>query len=125
MYFATFAFYNEDKNTNNNTQNNCIICLLPNDTPTDKIKKMTDFVHISITCPCNPPIHFQCINQWIYTSSTCPICRKPIYSKWHIFWNNLIPKCTYVVHLVQLVFYYIYIVYGFDDCNQYIDEISF
>ena len=125
MYFATFAFYNEDNANKRKEDNpNCVICLLSKDTATNKIEKLTDFVHIVLSCPCNPPIHFQCVNQWMNISSTCPICRKPMYSKWYLFWNKLLSICS-LVHFVQLVFYYTYIIYGYHSHHQYMDEISF
>jgi hypothetical protein len=65
-------------NTNINTSNNCIICLQNSTLVHDIVTSMNDMHFLIKTCDCLCYSHHKCIEAWIQTNSTCPICRKPV-----------------------------------------------
>jgi hypothetical protein len=96
MYFSVFqsSEYNSDEDTNNinNTINektnnddsdNCIICW----SPECPLLLLSDIPNITLQCECNPMIHQKCLNSWLITTSSCPICRKVITVKNRLKWS--------------------------------------
>lgn len=94
MYFSVFqsSEYNsdEDINNTNNTNNtikeesdSCIICW----TSECPILLLSDIPNIILVCECNPLIHQKCLNSWLITTRSCPICRKGITLKNQLKWS--------------------------------------
>ena len=52
----------------------CFICFMPRE-QNNPIKMLSEFSHISLKCKCNTNIHLLCLNNWIYQTHSCPICR--------------------------------------------------
>ena len=61
-------------NSNYNYEVECFICFMPYE-QNNPIKMLSEFSHISLKCKCNTNIHLLCLNNWIYQTQTCPICR--------------------------------------------------
>lgn len=66
---------NANAKTNDSTSV-CIVCLDSSFAYTQKVllKKM----NYDTKCECNCVIHSKCLNQWIITNNSCPICHKII-----------------------------------------------
>jgi hypothetical protein len=92
MYFSTFNHYDEQyehyKDEDEPEQEKqeeiinelCLICL---DTSTTnnklvKMKTVINYLLFSKYCSCNGIFHYNCLLKWIDTTTSCPICRKPI-----------------------------------------------
>ena len=56
----------------------CIICWLP-PRCNENVKCMKEFTFYISECECNALIHSGCLQKWIETNSSCPICRKKAY----------------------------------------------
>lgn len=82
----------------------CIICWLPSskDTP---VKCMKEYSFYVSNCKCNVFFHDTCLNKWLKTYSSCPICRKKICI--NIIENDgmYIKITTYTVIFVNYTFY--------------------
>ena len=74
--------HNKNNNNNNNiisnnmeiiTNNECIICWLPS-TENTQVKCMKEHSFFVSNCDCNTFFHDTCLNKWLETKSTCPIC---------------------------------------------------
>lgn len=39
---------------------------------------------------CKHLFHFDCIRKWVSKNATCPCCRKDVYKKRHLDWNQII-----------------------------------
>jgi len=111
MYFSVFSSYEyyEDKD-NVNTDDVCLICWLPTE-ETNKIKLLSNFLHINPNCKCNPKIHSICINEWIKKSQSCPICRTKINiimvtsDKNNMFVNYYIIFMSYTIYFLRILCY--------------------
>lgn len=82
MYFSVFqsSEYNSDEditNKDNDNDNICIICWFPENI-NDKIYLLSEIRHITLYCECNPKLHKNCLNNWLITTHSCPICRKKL-----------------------------------------------
>jgi hypothetical protein len=91
MYFSVFqsSEYNSDEDsiiikTNNiEESDNCIICW----SPECPLLLLSEIPNITLNCECNPTIHQKCLNSWLITTCSCPICRKHIIVKNRLKWS--------------------------------------
>jgi hypothetical protein len=91
MYFSVFqsSEYNSDEDsiiikTNNiEDSDNCIICW----SPESPLLLLSEIPNITLHCDCNPTIHQKCLNSWLITTCSCPICRKYIIVKNRLKWS--------------------------------------
>jgi hypothetical protein len=75
----------------------CLICWLPPQ-KNNLIKKLQDIPYIITICNCNPEFHDNCLTDWIYKTSSCPICRKKIKINSHTHLSNKYKKgITYFI----------------------------
>jgi hypothetical protein len=144
MYFSTHptSEYNSDIDSDieEDIQNDyvCLICLDP-DNNTNKIKLLTDFRYIKPSCNCKPKIHSKCIEKWILTSPTCPICRIEmniititIFNETFVNYFNItyisygiglmyFIYCSTLIKMIIITLYNIYFCYSiYVLCNNYI-----
>jgi|LakMenE18May11ns_1017448.scaffolds.fasta_scaffold9953726_7 hypothetical protein len=128
-----------------NTDKVCVICWMPSEQH-NHIKQMKEFAHIYFYCNCNVLIHYNCLNNWINNSPTCPICRKKVTILTRDHLTNYIKSSTiafslfclnytygflriatfiYVFNVFCIITYNIYILFYFkrnydsDDYNDY------
>ena len=78
QYNPIINYNNNNTNNNNNniatiTNNECIICWLPS-TENTQVKCMKEHSFFVSKCNCNTFFHDTCLNKWLETKSTCPIC---------------------------------------------------
>lgn len=136
MYFPVFSSseYYSNKDINNNKfidENNaiCLICWLPQEKH-NEIKLLSEFLHIKINCNCKPKLHYNCINEWIKQSQTCPICRTKINiifttnnNNCYIFCISFTIKLLTIIchvsfaHLLCILFYNIFYIYMITNNN--------
>jgi len=62
--------------TTGNEDNSCIICWTKNEN--HNLYYLKDYKGYTVSCDCNILIHFNCLDQWIQQTKSCPICRKKI-----------------------------------------------
>ena len=91
------------KVTHNNDE--CFICFMPYE-QNNPIKMLSEFSHISLKCKCNTNIHLLCLNNWIYKTHSCPICRTTCISLQEI---NLIKS-----YLTSIINIYVFIILIFN-----------
>ena len=103
-------------NSNYNYEVECFICFMPYE-QNNPIKMLSEFSHISLKCKCNTNIHLLCLNNWIYQTQTCPICRT---------------TCTYLqeinlrkYYLICFINIYTFIILSFHICLFILTFISF
>lgn len=116
MYFSIFSSseYYSDEDIDSeliiNEDDICLICWLPGEEQ-NQIKLLSEFSHIKPKCKCNPKLHYQCINQWIMTTPTCPICRTKMNiiiftpDNTNIVINCYIICVSYTVHFLRILCY--------------------
>ena len=115
MYFSIFPsseYYSDDDIDDAGVIDTdvCLICWLPS-TNTNKINNLSNFSHIITNCSCKPKIHSLCLNHWIKTTPSCPICRTKI--KINIFKSNnknILINCYtvcigYTVYIIKTICY--------------------
>jgi len=115
MYFSIFSSseYYSDEDIDNNfvlDTDVCLICWLPAQ-ENNNIKLLSNFSHIITKCTCNPKIHSLCLDHWIKTSSSCPICRTKIKinifksNNKNILINSYIIFVEYTVYILKMICY--------------------
>jgi hypothetical protein len=67
--------YHKHENIHNETEDICLICWMPSET-NNNIKYLSEHQYIYKICDCNPKFHSNCLQEWIKTKASCPICRK-------------------------------------------------
>jgi len=83
MYFSVFPsseYMSDNENIDNKMEDNkmediCLICWMPSET-NNNIKYLNEHQYIYKVCECNPKFHSNCLQEWIKTKASCPICRK-------------------------------------------------
>jgi hypothetical protein len=122
----------------NTTNNECIICWIPS-TENSPVKCMKEHLFFVSKCDCNTFFHDTCLNKWLKTNSTCPICCTNISVKdidvpfcikikryTNIFFNNTFQVLRVVsffsgINIILLLFYIIF--FDFDlDAHPYIHK---
>jgi hypothetical protein len=104
ILYTSSEYYENEQNYNiieDETNKQCLICWLPSN-ENNVIKKIKDFSDICSACNCNPPFHYNCLEDWINRTSSCPICRTKITINKQISPNNYIKAITYFVFCFNL-----------------------
>jgi hypothetical protein len=80
MYFTTFNHYNEFDQDDEIKNELCLICWETSTTNNHLIRMKPLISHLLFSkyCSCNGIFHYNCLLKWINTTTSCPICRKPI-----------------------------------------------
>jgi hypothetical protein len=67
---------NDEKEKDNETNNTCIVCLERTDLKLSEMKfKNHENQILQKNCSCECYAHNECLNVWILTKESCPICR--------------------------------------------------
>lgn len=67
-----------------NDMTNCLICWEDH-----HVYKMQQFPLFVFSCSCNGVFHSYCLFQWIYTTQSCPICRRgATFNNMFLSWLN-------------------------------------
>ena len=74
----------------------CLICLLPSKEH-NVIQKMKEFSDIYSVCNCDPSFHYDCLEDWMNRTSSCPICRTKITLNKLVSSNNYLKVITVFV----------------------------
>ena len=75
MFFATTEHYQDNLIINSNEIDCCFICLENENNYCNVIMLNRQQIYICY-CRCNGLIHHACLQQWLDTNQTCPICRR-------------------------------------------------
>jgi len=128
MYYFlyTSSDYNEPEISQDQSENVCLICWLPDNYYNTPLKNMKEFSFIIATCECNALFHYKCLNEWISNSKSCPICRKSFSTidnftnlkKWFFFYfffnyTSSILQFVNSISIINLCIFYIYTIYIF------------
>lgn len=96
------------------TNKQCLICWV-HSIDNNPIQKMQSISGIVTICKCNPLFHFNCIEDWVNRTSSCPICRKKITFKSTTVTDNNrfnittnLIRFTTIVAFVNIVLLFIY-----------------
>ena len=108
MYFSVFQFY--DHLYANDENEICLICWMYSEV-NNPIQLLSDFTFVSSKCKCNPKIHSKCLEQWIYKTSSCPICRTKLTLSSNKLTNNYhyLHCFKYALNFLQICCYISYI----------------
>jgi hypothetical protein len=92
----------------------CLICWV-HSIDNNPIQKMQSLSGIVTVCKCNPLFHYNCIEDWVNRTSSCPICRKKITFNSTTITNNNgyniatnIIRFTTIVSFVNIALLFIY-----------------
>jgi hypothetical protein len=86
----------------------CIICWLKNE-PIDDLFYIKEFNEYIVSCQCNILMHFNCLEQWIQKTHSCPICRKNIVGNYLLLeddffknFNKYVTATKYALAVLKL-----------------------
>jgi len=103
---------------NYNYEVECFICFMPYE-QNNPIKMLSEFSHISLKCKCNTNIHLLCLNNWIYKTHSCPICRTTCISLQEI---NL--RKSYLTSIIN-IYVFIILIFNLYLCSNLFIYILF
>ena len=94
--------------SNYNYEVECFICFMPYE-QNNPIKMLSEFSHISLKCKCNTNIHLLCLNNWIYNTHSCPICRTTIINLKEINLSKYLIICFINIYVFIILSFNIYL----------------
>jgi hypothetical protein len=111
MFFSTTEHYQDNFVIIPNEMECCFICLENENNYCNVIMLNSQQIYICY-CRCNGWIHHTCLQQWLNTNQTCPICRRHVikntYSLVTYFSKKMINcSLTCLGYFLILMYYYI------------------